>query len=333
LEIPLRHDGGRHASKSICVPVDTCGIPPVKVRRKPVNSETNLDATSVTGSEWSSWSALGERIRAADASAVEELYAIVAKEVRYYLWSQVGPQDLDDGVHDIILTITQSIQKDELREPERLMGLVRAIARRRVAAMTDDAVQTRSNQVDPYSRIDISVHQPDPESRVIEQENRELVMRVLGSLHKRDREVLRRFYLQEQSSEQICQEMDLTARQFRLIKTRAKARFVELRERQLATRSGHSRETKDSTSGFSSDTASETSSHVIREPAKVSKRCHPDDAVLAHAVDTFGSQEKANHWLRRPNHVFQGRTPLEVIGIDPQSVEIELTRIDHGVYI
>ena len=58
-----------------------------------------------------------------------------------------------------------------------------------------------------------------------------------------------------------------------------------------------------------------------------------DDAVLAHAFETFGSPEKANHWLHRPNHVFQGRTPLEVIGSNPQAVEIELTRIDHGVYI
>ena len=58
-----------------------------------------------------------------------------------------------------------------------------------------------------------------------------------------------------------------------------------------------------------------------------------DNAVLAHAFETFGSPEKANHWLHRPNRVFQGRTPLEAIESDPQAVEIELTRIDYGVYI
>jgi len=57
------------------------------------------------------------------------------------------------------------------------------------------------------------------------------------------------------------------------------------------------------------------------------------DAVLAHARETFGSDQKANHWLHRPNHVFQGKTPLEMIESDPHQVEIELTRIDHGVYI
>jgi len=59
----------------------------------------------------------------------------------------------------------------------------------------------------------------------------------------------------------------------------------------------------------------------------------PNDTVLAHARETFGSREKTDHWLHRPNHVFQGKTPLEMIESDPQQVEIELTRIDHGVYI
>jgi uncharacterized protein (DUF2384 family) len=56
-------------------------------------------------------------------------------------------------------------------------------------------------------------------------------------------------------------------------------------------------------------------------------------AVEAHALDTFGSRVKATHWLGRPNPLFEGRTPLEVLQVDPQSVEIELVRIDHGVYV
>jgi uncharacterized protein (DUF2384 family) len=57
------------------------------------------------------------------------------------------------------------------------------------------------------------------------------------------------------------------------------------------------------------------------------------DAVMAHALDTFGSQEKSDRWLHRPNHIFDGKTPLEKLESDPQSVEAELTKIDHGVYI
>jgi RNA polymerase sigma-70 factor (ECF subfamily) len=203
-----------------------------------MSSEADPGDRSGAEASHPSWSLLVERIRAADPSAMEELYAVFAKGVRYYLWRQVGPQDLDDRVHDIFLIITQSIQKGELRDPERLMGFVRTIARRQVAATIGAAVQARRNQVDVESRLNVSDQHPDPERRVIEKQNQELAMRVLGSLHKRDREVLVRFYLQEQTPEQICREMNLTPTQFRLIKTRAKARFTELGQRRFAQRTG-----------------------------------------------------------------------------------------------
>jgi hypothetical protein len=86
--------------------------------------------------------------------------------------------------------------------------------------------------------------------------------------------------------------------------------------------------TADSQSG-----SSKLSSKTNRKLIDPNKGGHNRNTVLAHVFETFGSQEKANHWLRRPNHVFEGRTPLEAIERDPQAVEIELTRIDHGVYV
>jgi DNA-directed RNA polymerase specialized sigma24 family protein len=61
---------------------------------------------------------------------------------------------------------------------------------------------------------------------------------VLNTLPRRDREVLVRFYLQEQSPGQICRDMRLTATQFRLTKSRAKARFTELGLARFARRIG-----------------------------------------------------------------------------------------------
>jgi RNA polymerase sigma factor (sigma-70 family) len=87
----------------------------------------------------------------------------------------------------------------------------------------------------------LSDHEPDPERRVLEKENQEVAMRMLGALPKRDREVLIRFYLQEQTAEEICRELNLTHTQFRLIKSRAKARYGELGRRRLSQRSGFRR--------------------------------------------------------------------------------------------
>ena len=61
---------------------------------------------------------------------------------------------------------------------------------------------------------------------------------LLNSIGKRDREVLIRFYLDEQTPDQICQAMKLTETQFRLIKSRAKARFGELGKRRFSLRTG-----------------------------------------------------------------------------------------------
>jgi len=55
--------------------------------------------------------------------------------------------------------------------------------------------------------------------------------------------------------------------------------------------------------------------------------------VEAHALDTFGSAKKAEHWLSRPNRVFQGETPRQIIKVDPSAVEAALIRIVHGVYL
>ena len=49
--------------------------------------------------------------------------------------------------------------------------------------------------------------------------------------------LFRSFYLREQSQEQICEEMKLTETQFRLLKSRAKARFGELGKKKLAHKS------------------------------------------------------------------------------------------------
>jgi RNA polymerase sigma factor (sigma-70 family) len=185
-----------------------------------------------------SWADVVERIRRGDPAGMEELYHVFSKGVRFFLYRQLGPRDLDDKVHDVFLIVAQSIRKGDLREPERLMGYVRTVVRRQVAAHIEDVVQERRNQTDLEGTLVLSDHKPNPERGAIEHQNEELAMRVLNSIGKRDREVLIRFYLDEQTPDQICQAMKLTETQFRLIKSRAKARFGELGKRRFSLRTG-----------------------------------------------------------------------------------------------
>ena len=185
-----------------------------------------------------SWSGLVRRIRAGDPSGMEELYGVFSKGIRLLLCRQLGPQDLDDKVHDVFLIITQAIRRGDLREPDRLMGYVRTVVRRQVAAHIDSAVEARRNWTSVDSDASLRDESPDPERAAIDGQNEQLALRILSSIPQRDREILIRFYLKEQSAEQICREMELTDNQFRLIKSRAKARFGELGKRRMALRRG-----------------------------------------------------------------------------------------------
>ncbi len=182
------------------------------------------------------WVDLVNRIQRDDPQAMEELYQVFTRGMRYYLCRQLGPQDLDDRVHDCFLIVAQAIRRGELREPERLMGFARTIVRRQIAGHIDSAVTNRRQQVD----LDTSAPVPDggmnPEAAAMNRQQEQLAVSVLKAISRRDREILTRFYLDEQSQEQICQDMSLTETQFRLLKSRAKARFGELGKRRLSRR-------------------------------------------------------------------------------------------------
>jgi RNA polymerase sigma-70 factor (ECF subfamily) len=181
------------------------------------------------------WGRLVERIRSGDQDALVDLYAVFAKGIRYFLLRNLGPDELDDKVHDCFLAVAQAIRNGDLREPERLMGYVRTVVKRKVAASIDVAVQQRRSRVEfDETLFSVSDWRDNPEAAVVAHQRIELARKVLSGVSLRDREILNRFYVLEQPQEQICVEMGLSYNQFRLLKSRAKARFGELGKRLAA---------------------------------------------------------------------------------------------------
>jgi RNA polymerase sigma factor (sigma-70 family) len=130
--------------------------------------------------------------------------------------------------------VVSAIQRGDLREPDRLMGFVRTIVRRQIAGHIEQAVNSRRVQVDlDTTSTTVPDQRLDPEVEAMDRQEEEIAVNVLKGISRRDREILTRFYLHEQSQEQICREMRLTVTQFRLLKSRAKARFGELGKRRL----------------------------------------------------------------------------------------------------
>jgi RNA polymerase sigma-70 factor, ECF subfamily len=185
------------------------------------------------GSDSVNWNNLVERIHRGEESGMEELYRLFGRGIRYYLCRQLGHQELDDKVHDTFVIVVQAIRRGELREPERLMGFVRTVVRRQVAAYIDNAVHSRRDELNLDLGVRVADRRNNPEQSAAFRQKVEFMLDVLRSLSERDREILTRFYLDEQSQESICQEMALSETQFRLLKSRAKARFGEIGKRKL----------------------------------------------------------------------------------------------------
>lgn len=194
----------------------------------------DMRAHEGNGDSASRWTALVESIQRDDARSMESLYRIFNNGIRFHLCRQVHPQDIEDTIHNSFLIVVNAIRAGDLREPERLMGFVRTIVRRQVAARIDDAVQKRRQEPPSDGPAPLVDAAPGPEQRVISEERREFAWRILSQVSGRDREILIRFYINEESQEQICHQMHLTSTQFRLLKWRAKQRFGDLGKRSLA---------------------------------------------------------------------------------------------------
>lgn len=174
---------------------------------------------------------LVERVRRGQPSGLEELYAL-AKNFTYFLMRQLGDDDLLDKVHDIFVTVAQAIRAGKLRDPERLIPFLTTVTR----FYTYDQIERRrfsrkrSASLDGLNPADGRINL---EYSTYSRECRHIAKEILSSMPNKDRDVLQRFYLQEQSKEQICREMELTPTQFRLLKSKAKSTFAKMGSRRL----------------------------------------------------------------------------------------------------
>jgi RNA polymerase sigma-70 factor (ECF subfamily) len=175
-------------------------------------------------------------VREGDARGMTDLYEFISTGLWPYLARQLPQQDCRDKIHNIFVDVVTAIQRGQLRDPDRLLGFARTIARRKVSGHICMAMADRRNQVDIESIFWLASPQASPENEMIFQERRDLVRWTLAQLSEREREILSRFYMQEQTQQQICLEMGLTHTQYRLLKWRSKAHFGQLSRKQMTSR-------------------------------------------------------------------------------------------------
>jgi RNA polymerase sigma-70 factor, ECF subfamily len=174
------------------------------------------------------WAEIADRIKAGDQDAAAILYQDLESGARFFLRRHLNnAADVEDKLHDLFLIIVEAIRSGELREPNRLMGFVRTILYRQLNLEISLLIRKRETSADVMSLNFLPAMEPTPEDAIASRQKIGIMRQVLGDMRQKDREILMRFYLEEQSPERIQREMGLSKRQFDLLKTRAKARLQD----------------------------------------------------------------------------------------------------------
>ena len=128
------------------------------------------------------WGILVNQIKVGEETGMEQLYKLFSRGIRYYLCRQLGPQEFEDKVHDTFLIVVNAIRRGDLREPERLMGFVRTVVRRRVAAYIEQAVHNRREQADLETGVTVADRKQNPEQEAMIRQKAKLMECALSAL-------------------------------------------------------------------------------------------------------------------------------------------------------
>ncbi len=168
-----------------------------------------------------------------EPEGLAELYEMIRTHVRCCVGQRLGWTDsVDDVTHDVFVTATECIRHGAVKEPDKLLSFAYAIARH----LTSREIRQKARRRGTKEAERVPETSTTPEQLHLKAERRQLARSVLNRLPRLEREILERFYLQEQTAEDISREMGLTETQFRLAKSRAKAHFGVLGRKTVARR-------------------------------------------------------------------------------------------------
>lgn len=178
--------------------------------------------------------ALLSAIRDNVPGAAEQLYGLMARGLRLVLGRHVKAQDVGDQLQEVFIELLVAIRKGQIHEPQALAGFARTIAVRKSAAYIDSLMHQRAREAGIEDKsLSLASRERMPDLLYQDHQEMKVSRQVLQQLPECQREVLVRFYIKEQTKEQICSDMNLSPDQFRLLKSRAKQRFGELGRRYM----------------------------------------------------------------------------------------------------
>ncbi len=173
---------------------------------------------------------LAERIAAGDRAAEAQLVERFRRGVTVIARRACGDAGLaEDVAQEVVRVAIERIRAGSLREPDRLPGFVAGLARN--LAVDADRRRRARGQHAAGDAADLAVPAPGPSplQDVLDREQSQRAREVLDEVAiGRDREILRRVYLNGDAREDVCRELGLSRLQLARILFRARERFRAL---------------------------------------------------------------------------------------------------------
>jgi RNA polymerase sigma-70 factor (ECF subfamily) len=151
------------------------------------------------------------------------------------IWKITGrPSLIPDLCQETFVIAIDKIRKGDLREHEKLSGFMVGIARVISLAYLRDP-QNREIGID--EGVNLNDMSPNQHDHLLREEITMITRQTINSLKSaRDREVLYRYYIEEDDKEQICSDLGLSNSRFNVVLCRAKKQFEKLYRKTITKR-------------------------------------------------------------------------------------------------
>jgi RNA polymerase sigma-70 factor (ECF subfamily) len=133
-----------------------------------------------------------------------------------------SPQLADDIRQETLLRVLRNVRKGAIEHPERLGAFVNTVCNN---VMLESFRRDRKLSQMPDEADEISSGQASVEAELIQSQRKDLVKRALGELEPKDRELLKRVFLEEHDKDTVCKELKVSRDYLRVLLHRARGRL------------------------------------------------------------------------------------------------------------
>lgn len=171
---------------------------------------------------------LVDRILTGDQEAENELVRRYGPSVMRMLQALTQNRWSAEDVHqETFAIVLRRLRRQRLDDPEALGQFLRQTARKVVMATNRKRRLRQQTEIEGAAVEEIVDPEPGQLVSVLRKEEGELVRRTIADMRPaRYRQLLRRFYLEEEAKEIICAELGLSAVHFNRVLFRARRRFL-----------------------------------------------------------------------------------------------------------